>query len=564
MERNAILATVLVIVILLGYQWYLSHFEAPPEQPVKPAATTPTAPPQAPTAPQVAPVVQSPKPAAKSASTPKGYTPTDALGLQEQEVVVDTPLIRVTLSTRGARVTSWQLKQYHLTQGGPVDLVAVRDPGTGIGPLETWFDGLKFPAMYQVDKNRLELTGDSQTGSVTFTRVTPSGVQIKKQLTFQADRYRVGVDLNARNLTEAQIELQPRLAWGPGLRNSLDKAASTIHPPTLWLDGKRVQEDLSKVNGERTIDGTLGWAALQDTYFVTALLPEGKDLKAFVMKGPEDQPVVGLVGNKQALPPQGEVSEKMTVFAGPKDIDLLKAIGHNLDELVDLGWFWFLARPALWLLKTLYQFSGNYGLAIILVTVLQKVAFYPLTQKSLKSMQAMQAMQPKVQAIQERYKNNPQKKQEETMALYRKHGVNPMGGCLPMVIQIPIFIALYNALGNSVEMWQAHFLWIRDLTQPDSLFTMTLWGGHQLAFNLLGLIMGVSMWVQQKMTPTSGDPRQAQMMLWMMPIIFTWMFWSFPSGLVLYWLVNNILQIGQQYLITGKRARPASTEGQPA
>jgi YidC/Oxa1 family membrane protein insertase len=182
----------------------------------------------------------------------------------------------------------------------------------------------------------------------------------------------------------------------------------------------------------------------------------------------------------------------------------------------------------------------------------------------MKSMQAMQAVQPKIQAIQERYKNNPQKKQEETMALYRKHGVNPMGGCLPMLAQIPIFIALYNALSASVEMWQAHFLWIRDLTQPDSLFTVTLWGGHAISANLLALLMGVSMWVQQKMSPTTGDPRQAQMMLWMMPIIFTFMFWSFPSGLVLYWLVNNILQVGQQWLINRGPARPPASEGQPA
>jgi YidC/Oxa1 family membrane protein insertase len=563
MERNAILATVLVILILLGYQWYLSRFEAPPEPPAKPAATAPaaTAPIQAPPAPHM--VAQPPKRLANPASKPRAYTPTDELGLHVREVVIDTPLMHITLSTLGARATSWQLKHYHTTAGGPVDLVAVPDPGAGIGPLQTWLDGLTPPAMYQVDRDHLELTS-GQTGSVVFTQVTSSGIQVEKRLTFQADRYQVGIDLTARNLTGEQIEVQPRIAWGPGFRNSLDKTASTIHPPTLWLDGKRVQEDVAKLNGMHTVDGTVEWAALQDTYFASALLPEGKGLKAFVMKEADGQPVVGLVGSQQVLPPNGEISDRVLVFAGPKDFDLLKAIGHNLDGLVDLGWFWFLARPALWLLKFLYHITGNYGLAIILVTVLQKVAFFPLTQKSLKSMQAMQAIQPKVQALQERFKNNAQKKQEETMALYRKHGVNPMGGCLPMLIQIPIFIALYNALGNSVEMWQAHFLWIRDLTQPDSIFTMTLWAGHEYPFNLLALLMGVSMWVQQKMSPTGGDPRQAQMMLWMMPIIFTFMFWGFPSGLVLYWLVNNILQIGQQYLITGKPARPTPSEAQPA
>jgi YidC/Oxa1 family membrane protein insertase len=303
---------------------------------------------------------------------------------------------------------------------------------------------------------------------------------------------------------------------------------------------------------------------LQDTYFAAAFLPEETDLRAFVAKAPKDQGIVGLLGPKQNLPPGGDLTVKARIYAGPRDLDVLKAVGQDLDQLIDLGWFYFLARPALWLLKFLYHYTGNYGIAIILVTVLQKIAFHPLTHKSMKSMQAMQAVQPKVQAIQERYKNNPQKKQEEMMALYRKHGVNPMGGCLPMLAQIPIFIALYNALSASVEMWQAHFLWIRDLTQPDSLFTATLWGGHAISANLLALLMGVSMWFQQKMSPTTGDPRQAQMMLWMMPIIFTFMFWSFPSGLVLYWLVNNILQIGQQWLINRGPARPPASEGQPA
>ncbi|MBI2116626.1 MAG: membrane protein insertase YidC, partial [candidate division NC10 bacterium] len=264
------------------------------------------------------------------------------------------------------------------------------------------------------------------------------------------------------------------------------------------------------------------------------------------------------------LAPGGQTTGTAWVFAGPKDLDVLRGVGQDLDSLVDLGWFDFLARPALWLLKFLYRFTGNYGIAIILITVLQKIAFHPLTHKSLKSMQAMQAIQPKIQGLQERYKNNPKKKQEETMALYKKHGVNPMGGCLPMVVQIPIFIALYNALSSSVEMWQARFLWIRDLTQPDSLFSLAVWGGYDFHANILALLMGVSMWVQQKMSPPAGDPRQAQMMLWMMPILFTFMFWSFPSGLVLYWLVNNILQVGQQWLITRPPARPPATEGQAA
>ena len=559
MERNAIVATVLVILILLGYQWYMAHFEAPVQE--APRATT-AAPSEQRTAPAQAPQVQ---PAiTKPSVAQKTYTPTAQLNLQVKEVTVETPLVRAVLSTAGARVTSWQLKKYKLDSGALVDLVADPSAKAAPGALSVWVDSEPLDGTFEVDKQQLDLTQPGASGTLAFKQVTAAGLQIQKQLTFHGDRYDVEIEIAVRNVAGDVVAAQPRIAWGPGLRHEQAAHASTIQPPTLWLDGKRVQEDVAKLSGEKALDGKLSWVALQDTYFAAAFLPKETDLRAFVAKAPKDQGVIGLLGSKQNLPPGGNLSLNARIYAGPRDLDVLKAVGQDLDQLIDLGWFDFLARPALWLLKFLYNYTGNYGIAIILVTVLQKIAFHPLTHKSMKSMQAMQAVQPKIQAIQERYKNNPQKKQEETMALYRKHGVNPMGGCLPMLAQIPIFIALYNALSSSVEMWQAQFLWIRDLTQPDSLFTVTLWGGHAISANLLALLMGVSMWVQQKMSPTTGDPRQAQMMLWMMPIIFTFMFWSFPSGLVLYWLVNNILQVGQQWLINRGPARPPASEGQPA
>jgi YidC/Oxa1 family membrane protein insertase len=468
------------------------------------------------------------------------------------------------MSTTGARATAWQLKAYKIDSGAPVDLVASLGLRATPGGLAAWADPEQIEGVFEVDKDRLDLTQTGTTGTLTFKHISANGIQLEKRLSFHADRYDVEINLAVRNVSRDSATTQTRFAWGPGLRNSTDKKVSTIQPPTLWVDGKRMQVDLATVSGERLVEGKLSWAALQDTYFTAALLPMDKDLNAFVSKAPEEQPIVGLIGPKQTLPASGEVSARVLVYAGPRDLDLLRGVGHDLDQLIDLGWFDFLARPALWLLKFLYHYTGNYGVAIILITILQKIAFHPLTHKSMKSMQAMQAIQPKVQALQERYKNNPQKKQEETMALYRKHGVNPMGGCLPMLAQIPIFIALYNALSSSVEMWQARFLWISDLTQPDSLFSAEVWGGYVLSANVLALLMGVSMWFQQKMSPTTGDPRQAQMMLWMMPIIFTFMFWSFPSGLVLYWLVNNVLQIGQQWLINRGAARPSPAEGQPA
>jgi YidC/Oxa1 family membrane protein insertase len=561
MERNAIFATILVIMILVGYQWYLAQFEAPtPPQPIKPAETAPTTPPS----PAPAPVpptkpVPTPGPGVKPVA-PREFTPTASLGLSPKEVKVKTPLLEVTLSTAGARVTSWELRKYRTGSGAPVNLVAA-PPGT----LATSIDAAPIQGVFQVDRDLLDLTGGQEAGTLTFTYVDAAGVQVQRRLTFHRDSYAVEIGLNLKNLSRETAAVEPRLTWGPGFYNSHGKNGATLQAPTVWLDGKRVHEDLSKLTGAKDIRGSVSWVALQDQYFAAALVPLAKDDWAFVQKAADDQPVVGLVAAGRSLPAGGEFSTSAIVFGGPKDLDILKAAGHGLEHIVDLGMFdrLYLVTAALWLLKVLYRFTGNYGLAIILVTIMQKVAFYPLTTKSVRSMQAMQAIQPKVQALQERFKNNPQKKQEETMALYRKHGVNPMGGCLPMIVQIPIFIALYNALSSSVEMWQAHFLWIRDLTQPDSLFTLTLWGGHTYPFNLLGLLMGASMWFQQKMSPPAGDPRQAQMMLWMMPILFTFMFWSFPSGLVLYWLVNNLLQIGQQWLIMRKPTRPAP-EGQPA
>jgi YidC/Oxa1 family membrane protein insertase len=564
MERNAIFATILVIMILVGYQWYLAQFEAPQSpQPSAPPETAPTKPP-APASVPAPPAKPVPPRGQRPRATPRGFTPTASLGLSPKQVTVKTPLLEVKLSTAGARVTTWELLKYRTANGDPVNLVGT-PAGASPGALATAIDGGQELGVFQVDRDVLDLTGGEQTGSLTFTYVDEAGVQAQKRLTFHRDSYAVEVGLDLKNLSGETATVEPRLTWGPGFYNSHGQNGAALQPPTVWLDGKRVHEDISKLTGPKEIRGAVSWVALQDQYFAAALVPLAKDDWAFVQKAANDQPVIGLGVAGRTLPAGGELSTGAVVFGGPKDLDVLKAAGHGLEHIVDLGIFdrLYLVTAALWLLKVLYRFTGNYGLAIILVTVLQKVAFYPLTTKSVRSMQAMQAIQPKVQALQERFKNNPQKKQEETMALYRKHGVNPMGGCLPMIVQIPIFIALYNALSSSVEMWQAHFLWIQDLTKPDSLFTLDLYGATRNVGNILGLLMGVSMWFQQKMSPPAGDPRQAQMMLWLMPILFTFMFWGFPSGLVLYWLVNNILQIGQQWLIMRKPTRPAP-EGQPA
>jgi YidC/Oxa1 family membrane protein insertase len=260
---------------------------------------------------------------------------------------------------------------------------------------------------------------------------------------------------------------------------------------------------------------------------------------------------VSLRGAKNTIPAGQAGIFSYTLFLGPKDHSILKAQGGHLEDAIDFGsWLKWLAMPMLFILKFFNQYINNYGLSIILLTVLIKVIFWPLGNKSYTSMKEMQKLQPKMQEMREKYKNDKQRLSQETMALYKAHHVNPLGGCLPMVIQIPVFFGLYKTLLYAIELRHSPlFWWIQDLSAPDTLF------GHVYGFAVgpLPILMGATMFIQQKMTPMGGDPMQAKIMLWM-PIVFTVMFLNFPSGLVIYWLFNNIISIGQQYYINKRHA----------
>jgi YidC/Oxa1 family membrane protein insertase len=242
------------------------------------------------------------------------------------------------------------------------------------------------------------------------------------------------------------------------------------------------------------------------------------------------------------------VRGSIKVFAGPKQAGLLAAAGPGLEELIDYGWFAFLAKPLVWLMQASNRVTGNYGIDIILLTILIKILFFPLTQKSMASMRKMQELAPVLNKLKEKYKGDMQRLNQETMQLYKTYKINPLSGCLPMLAQIPVFIALYKGLLVTIELRHApFFLWINDLSAPEYLWDIHI-AGFTLPIRLLPLLMGASMFIQQKMTPSmSMDPMQQKMML-LMPVVFTFMFWGFPTGLVVYWLVNNVLSIGQQWM----------------
>jgi YidC/Oxa1 family membrane protein insertase len=238
------------------------------------------------------------------------------------------------------------------------------------------------------------------------------------------------------------------------------------------------------------------------------------------------------------------------LFFGPKSIDALRKAGHDLERIIDFGFFHILAMPCLWLMNYLYSIIPNYRVAIIILTILSKILLWPLGTKSYKSMSQMKKLQPLIQEIRDKYKNDRKKMNEEVMRLHRTYSINPLGGCLPMLVQIPVFFALYRMLDQAIELRHAPFIgWINDLSAPDRLGSFNFaipFMDAPYGIPVLTLIMGATMLWQQKLTPATGDATQAKMMM-LMPVVFTFIFINFSSGLVLYWLVNNVLSIGQQY-----------------
>jgi YidC/Oxa1 family membrane protein insertase len=278
------------------------------------------------------------------------------------------------------------------------------------------------------------------------------------------------------------------------------------------------------------------WSGFGDKYFLNAVLAQGGSIASLSLKEGNGYVEQRFTAPKMSLNPGQSANVSFKLYFGPKDLDILKSQGQHLEQVIDLGWFSAIAKPMLHSIKLFYRYLHNYGLAIIVITVILKILFFPLTHKSYKSMKEMQKLQPKMQQLKDKFKDDRDGMNRAVMELYKTHKVNPLGGCLPMIVQIPVFFGLYKALMFSIELRHAPFyFWLQDLSAKDPYYVTPV-------------IMGATMFIQQKMTPSNMDPIQAKMML-ALPIVFTFMFLNFPSGLVLYWLVNNILTIAQQAYI---------------
>jgi YidC/Oxa1 family membrane protein insertase len=281
------------------------------------------------------------------------------------------------------------------------------------------------------------------------------------------------------------------------------------------------------------------WTAFETKYFISAAVPLDNSAEKVRIEKEDGSVVNTLVSPYQAVDPGQTLIYDYLLYFGPRHLEILKEVNYQLAEAIDLGFFGIIAKPLRLVLNFFYSFVGNYGVAIILLTVIIKLIFWPLTQKSYSSMKAMQKLQPEMAKIREKHKNDKERLNREIMELYKKNRVNPLGGCLPMLVQIPVFFALYQVLLNDIALRHAPFmLWINDLSAKDPYYVTPL-------------IMGGTMFIQQKMTPSTMDPTQAKMFM-LMPVVFTFMFLNFPSGLVIYWLVNNLLTILQQFFINRK------------
>jgi YidC/Oxa1 family membrane protein insertase len=567
MEQRTFIAVVLMAAILIIYQAFLVPHEPAPQGPApqQQAPKTPAAGQQAAPQPAPAPAVPSlPLPVAG----PEARLP-------QRVTKVSTPLYEAAVSSEGGK-----LQEFVLRYRGEKPMIIVGDLGpTGLVVSKAGSSTGQVVSL-QPSEETIKLGSTQPSHELTLVG-RHEGLNILEKLTFQADSYAIEAKVRVENPSKNEQSVTITLPWSTrqDWRDEKTKEKFQGQHPTdiVWaVDGAIVHVDnLCEVHPAVTSGS---WIGVGSIWYMAALVPRGDGFK-LVVRGEDKaceskskEPVGRATIAVQAAPTiaPGQAWEgQVTIFAGPKEYDRLRALG--LEGAINFGGFpvprrWgglpmeWLGVPILLLMNWVYRHVGNYGAAIILLTVVSKVLFYPLTVKSMRSMKAMQALQPQINALRSKYKSDPQRLQKETMELYREHRVNPMGGCLPMLAQVPIFYALYLALSVSVELQGAPFLcfahlpkwmpglggadiWICDLANPDPTY-------------VLPLLMGVTMFVQQKLTPTTGDPRQAKAML-IMPFVFTWMFLGLASGLVLYWTISNVLQILQQWYMDRHKTRSA-------
>ena len=553
MEKRVILAFVLCFIVLIVWSQLFTPKTVPPlKKEEKPKEQEE----QLSSSPLNAPLIEPSPMSEREVDKADAEIPS----IKITETIVETPLYRAVFSNEGPAITSFKLMKYHETidpDSPPVEFVNFKKLSNDfiLFNLNTQKGTENRKFIYDVNENFIRLSSGSQYRDLTFFCPDANGVSVEQTFRFYPDKYDIDVIITATNNSEYPVtgNIEAKIQ---GMPSNNKKRYYSFVGMALLLDNKLQEIKPNKMEEEKTHSGKIDWIAYENEYFISAVVPENQETGYFkgrllptgIIKGSYITPAINLNPLKQ-------ISADFTLFIGPRDIDILSKSGKNLNAAIDFGFFDIIAKPLHFILRFFNRYVHNYGISIIILTIIIKILFWPLTQKSQKSMKEMRKIQPLMAKIREKYKDNREQMNKEMMALYRTYKVNPMGGCLPMLIQIPVFFALYRILGNSIELRHAPFIfWINDLSAPDRLFNFQFHiplMSPPYGIPVLTLLMGASMFIQQKMQPMVGDPTQAKVMMFL-PIMFTVMFINFPSGLVLYWLTQNILTIGQQYLIQKK------------
>ena len=525
-------------------------------------------------------------PGAPAAATPPGAPIREAPGTVSQvlaaspRIVIDTPSVGGSIDLKGGKIDDIILKDYHETVDPKSPNVRLFSPPGA--PDAYWAEtGFVSPAGAKTPGLDAVWTADRQTLTpaqpVTLTWDNGAGLVFKRVVAVD-DKYMFTIVDSVANSGAAPATVQP---YALVLRHGRPTVGgySVLHEGFVGVIGNGGVQEVTYANIEKaagkvnSFKGDGGWLGFTDKYWGSAVIPaQTAPIEARFTASGTVQPVdyqADFLGKEQSVAPGASVETTTRVFAGAKEVSTIDNYASKLgikkfDLMIDWGWFYFITKPLFLLIDAIYHFVGNFGLAILIVTVMVKLAFFPLANRSYRSMAKMKKIQPQIAALKDLYPDDKVKQQQEQMALFKREGVNPVAGCLPMVIQIPVFFALYKVIFITIEMRHAPFFgWIRDLSAPDPTNIFTLFGlipwnptalpvfGHFLALGIWPLVMGVSMFFQMKMNPEPADPVQKQMFSWM-PVIFTFMLGSFPAGLVIYWTWNNTLTVLQQYYIMTK------------
>ena len=560
MDRNTILGFLLIGLVLLVWMF----ITAPPPPTLTTAADT-TATQQQQTNVHRKDTVAQVRAADISRQDTLGKFFSHLPGRVEQTLTIETPLYVAKLSTRGGSLRSWILRKYKTWNQYPVDLVSA-DTAKEFNLVFLTSDGkLVNTKQFIFENDRKDdktiILGATDSVVVRFILRIDEKRSITKSYTLYGNRYSFDAGYRFEEMQDVLAGYEYQVTWESGLRyqegNSINESNSA--KAYIFAGGELTELDASSLTEQpkQNISGRAAWIATRNKYFAVAIIPREKESQGAYMEGRrEKMPENGAKESYSLalkMPFRGQSTEQdhFTVYLGPLDYDIIRDYNVELERVMSLGAAWII-RPIseyviIPLFKILHYVIANYGIVLIIFALIIKIVLYPLTKSSMVSMRKMQALQPMMDEIKEKYKDDPQKMNQQVMRLYKEYGVNPAGGCLPLILQMPILYALWAVFSATIELRQASFFgWIHDLSSPDVVatlpFQIPIFGINQISG--LALLMGITMFIQQKMSVK--DPRQ-KAMVWMMPVLMTLLFNSFPAGLNLYYFMFNALSIGQQW-----------------